>query len=108
MEHWYINPNEKSNKIQIFSSELTYQRLNIPLRHLINAKTQFMSWQRSAVNEVNDWAPSVISRKSCYGTVFGTNRMAKRVKFFNVYIIIHFSKTLDIFYTEKILQDKIF
>ena len=28
LRHWYINQNENSNKIQIFSSELTNQSLN--------------------------------------------------------------------------------
>ena len=53
LRHWYIYANEK----------LTYQALmehflqgNIPLRYLLNAKSPFMSWQRSAFNEVNDWA----------------------------------------------------
>ena len=31
---------------------------NIPLKHLLNAKPPFMSWRRSAFNEVIDWAPS--------------------------------------------------
>ena len=31
---------------------------NVPIRHLLNAKTQFMSWRRSAFNEENDWAPN--------------------------------------------------
>ena len=28
---------------------------NVPLRHLLNEKTLLMSWQRSAIKEVNDW-----------------------------------------------------
>ena len=28
IRHWHINPNVKSNKKQILSSELTYQSLN--------------------------------------------------------------------------------
>ena len=28
----------------------------IALRHLLNAKTPFMSWQRSSINKVKDWA----------------------------------------------------
>ena len=34
-----------------------FLRENVPLRHVIlNVKTLFMSWWRSAFNEVNDWA----------------------------------------------------
>ena len=29
---------------------------NVPLRHLLYKETLFMSWQRSAIKEVNDWA----------------------------------------------------
>ena len=32
---------------------------NVPLNHLLNAKPPFMYWQRSAFNEVNNWAPNV-------------------------------------------------
>ena len=28
---------------------------NVPLRHLLKSKPPFMSWRRSAFNEVNDW-----------------------------------------------------
>ena len=28
---------------------------NVPLRHLLNEDTLFISWQRSAFNDVNDW-----------------------------------------------------
>ena len=27
---------------------------NVPLRHLLNEETSFMSWQRSAIKELND------------------------------------------------------
>ena len=37
--------------------------LHVPLRHLINAKPPFMSWWRSAFNEVNDWAPE--TKETC-------------------------------------------
>ena len=50
LRHWYIKPNEKSNKYKIFSSQLTYQSPNraFPsrkcfIRQLLNAKPQFMS-----------------------------------------------------------------
>ena len=33
-----------------------YIQENVPLRHLLNTKPPFMSWRRSAFNEVNDWA----------------------------------------------------
>ena len=33
-----------------------FLQVNIPLRHLLNAKPLFISWWRSAFNEVNDWA----------------------------------------------------
>ena len=33
---------------------------NVPLRHLLNVKPPIMSWWRSAFNEVNDSAPSLI------------------------------------------------
>ena len=41
--------------MQVFSSELSY---------LLNAKPPFMSWRRSAFNEVNDWALSHESIKN--------------------------------------------
>ena len=50
LRHWYINPNEKSNKYK--SSLLSYltkvlmehfRQGNIPLRHLLNAKPLFIS-----------------------------------------------------------------
>ena len=50
LRHWYINPNEKSNKYK--SSLLSYLTKalmehflqgNVPLRHLLYAKPQFMS-----------------------------------------------------------------
>ena len=68
--HWYINPNEKSNKYKSsLLSLLAYQSLNKALpkcsiiRHLLNAKPQFMSWWRSAFNEVNDWALDSLKQK---------------------------------------------
>ena len=30
---------------------------NVPLRHLLNDETLFASWWRSAIEEVNNWAP---------------------------------------------------
>ena len=33
---------------------------NVPLRRLPNDKTLFMSWRRSAIKEVNDWAQNII------------------------------------------------
>ena len=63
LRHCYINPNEKSNK---YKSSLLIQPIkvlmehffqgNLPLRHLLNAKPPFMSWRRSAFNEVKDCA----------------------------------------------------
>ena len=45
LRHWYINPNEKSNKYKYslliqLTKVLTEQYLqgNVPLRHLLNAK----------------------------------------------------------------------
>ena len=32
---------------------------NVPIKHLLNAKPLFMSWQRSTFNEVNDWPPKL-------------------------------------------------
>ena len=64
LRHWCINPNEQSNKYKSsLLSQLTkalpyhFLQRNVPLRHLLNAKPLFMSWQWSAFNEVNDWAP---------------------------------------------------
>ena len=60
---WCINTKEKSNKyksslLSRLTKALTEHFLqgNVPLRHLLNAKLPFMSWWRSALNEVNDWA----------------------------------------------------
>ena len=36
---------------------------NVPLRHLLNAKSLFIPWRRSAYNEVNDWDRSVLLQK---------------------------------------------
>ena len=65
--HWYINPNEKSNKYK--SSHLSWLTKaliehvlqgNVPIRYLINAKPLLhrwlISWRRSTFNEVNDWS----------------------------------------------------
>ena len=51
LRHWYINPNEKSNKFKSsLLSELTklaltdlFLRGNVPLSHLLNEKLPFMS-----------------------------------------------------------------
>ena len=62
LRHLYINPNEKSNKyksslLSLCTKALTEHFLqgNVPLRDLLNAKSLFMSWWRSAYYEVNDW-----------------------------------------------------
>ena len=39
---------------------------NVPLRHLLNAKPPFISWRRSAFNEVNDCTLKKISFKTHY------------------------------------------
>ena len=61
--HWYINPNEKSNKYKSsLLSQLTkaltehFLQGNVRLRLQLNSKPLFMSWWRSAFNKVNDWA----------------------------------------------------
>ena len=59
LRHWYINPNDKSNKYKCSLTKALMEHFlqgNVPLRHLLNAKSPFMSWRRSAFNEVNDWA----------------------------------------------------
>ena len=68
LRHWYINPNEKSNKYKSsLLSKLTkalmehFLQGNVPLRHLLNAKPLFMFWWRSAIKEVNDWALSEVA-----------------------------------------------
>ena len=33
---------------------------NVPLRHLLNEETLFMSWRGSAIKEVNDWNLNVL------------------------------------------------
>ena len=50
LRHWYINPNEKSDKYKssllgLLTKALTEHFLqgNVPLRHLLNAKPPFMS-----------------------------------------------------------------
>ena len=76
LRHWYINPNEKSNKyIPSLLSWLTkalmehFLQGNVPLRHLLNAKPPFMSWQRSAFNEVYNWALK-LHYQVCYNAKF--------------------------------------
>ena len=63
LKHWYINPNEKSNKyksslLSLITKDLTENFLqgHVLFRHLLHAKPPFMSWWRSTFNEVNDWA----------------------------------------------------
>ena len=41
LRHWYINQNENSNKIQIFSSELTNQSLNGTNKNQGNLKIMY-------------------------------------------------------------------
>ena len=67
LRHLYINPNEKSNKyiyslLSKFTKALTEQVLqgNVPLKQILNEKPSFMSWWRSAFNEVNDYAHDLI------------------------------------------------
>ena len=47
---------------------------NVPLRHLLNAKPPFLSWQRCAFNEVNDWAFNIIMFYNHYRIDIGTSR----------------------------------
>ena len=45
-----------------------YQRLkkrNVPLSHLLSDENCFISWQRSVVQEVNDWGPAKIFWFNC-------------------------------------------
>ena len=46
---------------------------NIPLRHLLNAETLFMSWRRSAIKDVNDWAKNPLSSCRNYEFPNATN-----------------------------------
>ena len=64
LRHWYINPNETTNKyksslLSLLTKALTEHFLqgNIPLRHLLNAKPPFTCvLTEICFNEVNDWA----------------------------------------------------
>ena len=62
LRHWYINPNEKSNKCKSsLLSQLIKLNGALPSRKCsikasVKSNTSFMSWQRSAFNKVNDWA----------------------------------------------------
>ena len=72
LRHWYINPIEKSNKYKSsFLSQLTKSLTEHFLQGnvlLLNAKPPLMSWRRSAFNEVNDWALSLIMYLiGCFG-----------------------------------------
>ena len=65
LRHWNIDPNEKSNEYKsslliLLTKPFTehFLQVNVPLRHLLNSKPPFMSRQRSAFNEVNDWVHS--------------------------------------------------
>ena len=69
LRHWYINPNEKINKcksslLSKLTKALTEHFLQgyVPLRHLLNEKPLFMSWQRSAFDEVNNWALDLMEK----------------------------------------------
>ena len=63
LRHLYINLYKKSNKYKYsLLSQITkalsdhFLKGNVQLMHLLNAKPSFMSWQRSASNEVpNAW-----------------------------------------------------
>ena len=80
LRHWYINPNEKSNKYKSYLlNKLTnalidhFLQGNVPLRQLLNAKPPFMSWRRSAFNEVNNWAP-VLGCSHCWEAILSRDK----------------------------------
>ena len=58
------------------SSPLSYltkalkEHFSWKLRHLLNVKPVFMSWQRSTLNEVNNWAPKIFSRIASHLAIF--------------------------------------
>ena len=71
LRHWYINPNEKSNNykssllsqlIKALMEQEHFLQGNIPLKHLLNTKPSFISYWRSAFNEVNNWALTLNSK----------------------------------------------
>ena len=47
--------------LRLWSEQFLHE--NVPLKHLLNEETLFMSWQRSAIKEVNDWALSLRQTK---------------------------------------------
>ena len=74
--HWYINPNEKSNKCKSsLLIKLTKASYNgaVPSRKCsikVPAKcitSVYMSWWRFAFNEVNNWGPKFLSQNCFIG-----------------------------------------
>ena len=45
---------------------------NIPLRHLINVKPPFISWQRSAFKEVNNWGLGPCLKRILFSVLSGS------------------------------------
>ena len=84
---------------------------NVPLRHLLNAKPAFMSWRRTAFNEVNDWAQSVDFRNNVWCTMNllykrSTNAMAGYTIYYDCNIMTTFASIC--FYFLTFLQEMIF
>ena len=119
LRHWYINPNEKSNK---YKSSLLLRKLtkaltehflqgNVPLRHLLNTKSPFMSWRRSAFNEVNDWALSqfVIHRGLIITTmqaIFSAVFYFSSVSLYQGFLMVGFSTVYTMFPVFSLVLDK--
>ena len=93
---------------------------NVPLRHLLNAKSLFMSWQRYASNEVNNWAHNnkngffkilfdiTHTSKIIYNLTFPhlIFRCGKYAYLFNTYFRVWFEKKIHLHYLIwAILQD---
>ena len=66
---------------------------NVPLRHLLNVKTQFISWQRSAFNEVLKWlGPTWRVRNN---NLVIRISMIKLRKYLNIYVSKELMKTYE-------------
>ena len=80
---------------------------NVPLRHLLNAETLFMSWQRITIQEENDWALYVGSSlfTSYIQCAKSKNYRSTETKY--GLIIFQFSVFfLSLFYVEKKMRDE--
>ena len=97
---WHVISDEKictcySSHLGKCNDVLTEQFLqgNVPLSCLVNAKPPFMSWQISAFNEVNEWAPNIYNNNSKSKSFPRRKLLSQYQFFFSIKIILNLQKT---------------